>query len=212
MIALAHNDTALKQWKSLVTTCFRRRIRADQLSEAFHEQWSRQQIPGASLVTLILESGSRSTSGIDPLIPAYLDEVLKVTSVDICDILVSLLARSRFALKNATDQASQVSSHDELLIQESVFAMLLRLVVGGDRPKTVQESRRAVRALMEWFTAFNYHEAMLQVQSDGLRTLEPGVVSSFETLGAIATSLFTNDITRNDISKSASKGCSHCFA
>ncbi|KAL1304591.1 hypothetical protein AAFC00_003560 [Neodothiora populina] len=191
-------EDAKKQWTSLITVAFRRRIRADQLTDAFAELWHKAHLPGAVIVSLILTSGARLSSGVDPLVPAYLDEVLKVTGVEICDVLIALLAQTRYASNNSVDQ-NDPSAYDLLLI-ESVFALLLRLTVNGKQPRTAQESRRGARALAEWLTACNYHETLLQVQSEGLRAPDLSVVSALEIIATFAMSLFANQIARNDMS------------
>lgn len=203
MGAAAQTETASKQWTVLITTAFRRRIRPDQLTEALHEQWCKARIPGTTLVSHILDSGARLSSGVDPLIPAYLDEVIKVTSIDVSDVLIALLSHSRYS---SGSQVVLKSPGYDLLLLESVLALLLRLLISGERPRTAQESRRAVRALAEWLTACNYHETMLQVQAEGLRAPDSSVISALETLGTLAYTLFTNKTTRQDILKSWSRG------
>lgn len=197
---------SLDQWTLLITAAFRQRIRADQLTEALQEQWSKASIPGTVLVSLILTSGAPISSGVDPLIPAYVDEILKVTTVDICDVLIALLSHSRYAIPKAGETVAPKSLQHDLLLQESVFALLLRLLINGERPRAAQESRRAVRALAEWLTACNDHESMLQVQAEGLRAPEPSVISAWETLGTFAISLLTNDTTRNILKSSWPQG------
>lgn len=205
MGAPAQEGKATKQWTSLITTSLRRRIRADQLSDALQELSASAPIPGATLVSLILTSGARVSNGVDPLIPAYLDEVLKTTGVDVCDVLVALLAHSRYAVQGLADHDESTSLHD-LLLQESIFTLLSRLVLSGKRPRTAQESRRAVRALAEWITSCNYHETMLQVQAEGLRTPGPAIITALETLGTFTVALFTNGITRKDMTETRSPG------
>lgn len=203
---LAETPGGTSQWSTLMTACFRQRIRADQLTEAFKEQWGKARIPGTVLVLLVLTSSARVASGVDPLIPAYVNEILKVTSVDICDVLIALLSHSQYAIKDPSAHVGPKHTSPDSLLQETVFALLLRLLVNGERPRTVQESRRAVRAIAEWMTACNYHETMLQVQSEGLRTPETSVTSALETLGTFATSLLTTEMARTDIQKSWSQG------
>lgn len=201
----AQTQKPLQQWKSLITTCFRQRIRPSQLTDAFTELWGSTKVPGTNLVSLVLTSGARPSNGVDPLIPAYLDELMKITSVDICDVMIALLSHSRYGIKTSSDQVAFKSSHD-LLLQESVFALLLRLLVNNERPITAQASRRALRALAEWMLACNYHDTMLQVHADGLQAPEPSAISALETIGTFAISLFTNEVTKKDLLQSWPQG------
>lgn len=199
-------QSATRQWTSLIAVCFRRRIRADQLTDAFTEQWSKAPVAGTTLASLIITSGARLSSGVDPLVPAYLNELLKVTSVDISDVMVALLSHSRYAMKVSPSDRFTFNSPYDLLLQESVFALLLRLFVNKERPKTAQESRRALRALAEWMIACNYHETMLQVQAEGLQTPDSSAITAMETVGAFAVSLLTNELTKKDLTNSWSQG------
>jgi len=198
--------TAVEQWTALITTAFKRRIRADQLTDALREQWSKTCIPGTVLVSLILTSGAPMSGGVDPLIPAYVNEVLAVTDVDVCDVLISLLSHSRYAIRKTNDKDGPKPLEHDLLLLESIFSLLLRLLVSEERPRTPKESRRAVRALAEWVAACNYHETILQVHAEGLQAPEPSVISALETVGTFAVSLLTNRVTRRDFLKSWSKG------
>ena len=204
-------QTAIKQWTALITAAFRRRIRPDQLTEAFTEQWTKSRIPGVALVSIVLTSGAPISSGVDPLVPAYVDELLKVTSLDLCDVMVALLANSRYAVKNAGGGGDSSPIVHDLLLLESIFALLSRSLVHSGRPRTAKESRRAVRALTEWITACCYNETMLQVQADNLRAPEPSVISAFETIGAFAVSLLTNEPVKRDIERSWPKGWQSWF-
>lgn len=187
-------DHAAKQWILLFKTCFGHRIRAIQLVKPFGELWSTNPIPGTQLATIIFTSGAPS-AGIDPLIPEYLEQILRVTSVDICDILVALLACSRYALKKNADQGKPMS----YAFFENVLSLLVRLVACSERPKTARESRRSLKALGECLTACRAHETVLQMQNEGLQAPDPQVVTSFETLATLAIALLSHPLVKADL-------------
>ncbi|KAG9816596.1 hypothetical protein KCU63_g19121, partial [Aureobasidium melanogenum] len=103
----ASADHAAEQWSTLFRTCFVHRIRASQLNKPFSELWSTQPIPGSQLASIIFTSGA---SGVDPLITEYLEQILRVTTTDTCDILVALLAHSRYALKKKASTRTPLSN------------------------------------------------------------------------------------------------------
>lgn len=185
----------VQQWSCLFEKCFNNRIRAGQITSALGELWDAKPIPGTQLVTIIFKSGAVSETSIDPLIPDYLTQLLRTTSVDICDILIALLAHSKYALRKSP--GSNAPLNDAFF--ENVLSFLLRLVAASERPKTMREARRTLRALGECLTACHSHETLLQMQSDGLRAPEPRVVTIFETLGTLAIALLSQPIVKADL-------------
>lgn len=207
MHGMQSTDKATRQWRILFTTCFRRRIRADQVSDAFRELSKSEPIPGVRIASIIFTSGAHSSTGVDPLIAAYLEQVLHVTNVDICDVLMALLSQSQYALKKSGNhEATEDLPTDSSMLQESVFTLLVRLFTGSEQPKTAKESRRITRALVEWVAACNCRETVLQVQSAGLRAPEARVIAAFEALGTLIYAVFSHGSVRDDLLKAWSKG------
>ncbi|KAG9635883.1 mediator complex, subunit Med5, partial [Aureobasidium melanogenum] len=190
----ASADHAAEQWSTLFRTCFVHRIRASQLNKPFSELWSTQPIPGSQLTSIIFTSGA---SGVDPLITEYLEQILHVTTIDTCDILVALLAHSRYALKKKASTRTPLSN----AFLEHVLSLLVRLVAAGERPKTAREARNVVRALGECLTACRAHEMVLLMQNvDVMQSPDPQVVTSFETLATLAIALLNHSMVKADIS------------
>lgn len=180
-------------WTTLFQNCFRRRIRATQLSNPFSELWSTQPIAGSQLASIIFTSGA---PGIDPLINEYLEQILRVTSIDTSDILIALLAHSRYALRKADSTRAVISD----AFFEYVLSMLVRLVASGERPKSAREVRNVVRALGECLTACRAHEMVLMMQNGGvMQTPDQQVVASFETLATLAIALLNHHRVKTDI-------------
>jgi len=180
-------------WTTLFQNCFGRRIRATQLGNAFSELWSTQPIAGSQLASIIFTSGA---PGIDPLINEYLEQVLRVTSIDVSDILIALLAHSRYALRKADSTRAVVSD----AFFEYVLSMLVRLVASGERPKSAREVRNVVRALGECLTACRAHEMVLLIQNGGvIQGRDPQVIASFETLATLAIALLSHSGVKDDI-------------
>lgn len=207
MAGLESTQGATRKWRMLFATCFKRRIRADRTTEALRQLWDSEPIPRVHIVSIILTSGADSAIGVDPLIAAYLEQVLRVTSVDICDVLMALLSQSQYALKKPNSlSTTENQPTDNSVLQESVFALLIRLFTSAEPSKPAHVSRRITRALAEWLTACNYHETVLQVQSEGLRAPEASVLAAFETLGTLTITVFSNGYMREDLPRAWSKG------
>ncbi|KAI5203996.1 hypothetical protein AUEXF2481DRAFT_449992 [Aureobasidium subglaciale EXF-2481] len=188
------SNHAIEQWTTLFTTCFGHRIRATQLSKPISELWKTQPITGTRLASIVFTSGA---SGVDPLINEYLEQILRTTSIDTCDILIALLAHSRYALKRKAESSVTPMSNAFL---EHVLSLLVRLVAAGDRPKTAREARNVVRALGECLTACRAHEMVLIMQNvDAMQTPDPQVVTSFETLATLAIAILNNPRVKSDI-------------
>jgi mediator of RNA polymerase II transcription subunit 5 len=186
-------STSHTAWTTLFQNCFRGRIRATQLGNAFSELWSTQPIAESQLASIIFTSGA---PGIDPLINEYLEQILRVTSVDTSDILIALLAHSRYALRKAASTRTPTSN----AFFEYVLSMLVRLVASGERPKSAREARNVVRALGECLTACRAHEMVLAMQNGGVMPIsDPQVVASFETLATLAIALLNNPGVKTDI-------------
>lgn len=187
---------AVEQWTTLIKTCFGHRIRAKQLGKPFSELWSTTPVPGPLLASIIFRSGA---SGVDPLISEYLEQILRVTTIDTSNVLVALLAHSRYALKKKAGSGSDTPMSHAFF--EHVLSLLVRLVAAGERPKTAREARSVVRALGECLTACRAHEMVLLMQSvDGMQSPDPQVVTSFETLATLAIALLNNPTVKVDIS------------
>ncbi|GAB7356308.1 hypothetical protein MBLNU459_g7105t1 [Dothideomycetes sp. NU459] len=131
---------------------------------------------------------------------------MQITSMDMCDVLMALLSQSQYALKKSIDQIT-TNGHalDNSVLQESVFDLLVRVFTAPKQSKAAQESRRVARALAEWLTACNYHETVLQVQSEGLRAPETGAIAAFEALGTLVIAVFSDAQFRDDIPRAWSK-------
>lgn len=203
--AKSTTEKGTESWSRLVDDSFRRRLRPEQLAASIKDLWSSTRVPGAIIVSLFLKSGARIINGLDPLIPVYLEVLLASTSIDICDVLIALLAQTRYASKESADHQESTSQYD-LVLQENILALLSRQVLSGARPKVAQEARRAIRALAEWTAACNYRETMLQVQAEGLRQPEPATISALEALATFAATLLSTQISRNDLLGKHSKG------
>ncbi|KAH0337691.1 mediator complex, subunit Med5, partial [Aureobasidium melanogenum] len=185
---------AAEQWSTLFRTCFVHRIPASQLNKPFSELWSTQPIPGSQLASIIFTSGA---SGIDPLITEYLEQILRATTIDTCDILVALLAHTRYALKKNASTRTSLSN----AFFEHILALLVRLVAAGERPKTAREARNVVRALGECLTACRAHEMVLLMQNvDVMQSPDPQVVTCFETLATLAIAVLNHPMVKADIS------------
>ncbi|KAG9942006.1 mediator complex, subunit Med5, partial [Aureobasidium melanogenum] len=185
---------AAEQWSTLFRTCFVHRIPASQLNKPFSELWSTQPIPGSQLASIIFTSGA---SGIDPLITEYLEQILRVTTIDTCDILVALLAHTRYALKKNASTRTSLSN----AFFEHILSLLVRLVAAGERPKTAREARNVVRALGECLTACRAHEMVLLMQNvDVMQSPDPQVVTCFETLATLAIAVLNHPMVKADIS------------
>ena len=205
MASLQHDDAAQK-WATVITKCFRERILPERVKQAFKELWSTEPIEGVQLIARILMSGVQVTM-IDPLIPLYLEMVLEITSVDICSVLIALLAHSKYPIRNATEKITLLND----FAIENILGLLVRHVTTGERPKTAKEARRALEALAEWLAACNAHETVLQMQNEGIRTPEPGVVTLFEMLGTLAISLLSNQVVKEGLRNHLPKGLSEIF-
>jgi mediator of RNA polymerase II transcription subunit 5 len=187
-------DRAAEKWSTLFRTCFVRRIRAVQLTGPFAELWNTEPIPASQLATIVLTSGAPS-AGIDPLVMDYLEQILHITNMDICDVLVALLARSRYALRKSSDSSQPIGN----AFFENVLSLLVRLVTTAERPKTGREARRVLRALGECLTACRAHEMVLLMQNEGIHNPDPQVVASFETLATLAVTLLSHPMVKADL-------------
>jgi mediator of RNA polymerase II transcription subunit 5 len=180
-------------WSTLFHTCFGHRIRAAQVDKAIAELWSTQPIAGPQLASIVFTSGA---PGTDPLIAEYLEQILRVTTIDTSDILVALLAHSRYALRKTASTRTPISN----AFFEYVLSMLVRLVASGQRPKSTREARNIVRALGECLTACRAHEVVLLMQNvDVMQSPDPQVVASFETLATLAIALLNHPSVKPDI-------------
>jgi mediator of RNA polymerase II transcription subunit 5 len=180
-------------WSTLFRNCFGHRIRATQVDKPIAELWSIQPIPGSQLASILFTSGA---PGIDPLIAEYLEIILRVTTIDTSDILVALLAHSRYALRKTAPTRAPISN----AFFEYVLSMLVRLVASGQRPKSTREARNVVRALGECLTACRAHEMVLLMQNvEVVQSPDPQVVASFETLATLAIALLNHPDVKPDI-------------
>lgn len=209
MDTLTSADVASQQWTKLLETCFKRRIRPEHVRSALQELSSQQQLVGLKIANIILSSGSSSTNGIDPLLPAYLEQLLQQRLMDTADLLIVSLNRSQYVSRKTTTEGVGPSIQNNFSLQETVLALVARLYAAGERPKTTHEPRRAVRALAEWLLACNYYATELQIQGNGLYTPEPALTAVFESLGLLAITVLSNDSVKHILSQAGAKGMPH---
>ena len=176
---------ALRDWTTVVRKCFIARHDPQAVKDALQTLHNRSPLDGGTLVLLVLRSGAKIPDMVDPLIPAYLLQLLRTNILDSDQILTTLLS-----CLTLDDQKQQ--SLAPFVVQESVLSLLSNVYALEERPRRQLEVLRCFRSLSSWFKACNAFEANMQMNVDGLQAHSPGLLSVYEALGTLAVVMFSS--------------------
>lgn len=183
-MAISDNDTpSIEQWTTVIKTCFQKRYKSDQVVDAFQQLWKTHSISGQKLAEIILVSGAQPLVSFDPMVPAYIGQLLQLKLIDTGDILGALFSQSIYA----TDKTIDSNDDGKYLASTSMIEIILTLVanlyISGERPTTANESVSVFRSLDVWLKGCNTYETVMQIQAEGLHSPDAGLVQVFEAVG-----------------------------
>lgn len=191
-------DRQAGQWAALVAKSFELRHPVEHFA-ALAAALSRKnvRVPGNNILKTLLKLQGSTTSGIDPLVPQYVEFFLSQRWLEEPDLLQVLLEPFGTRLKNNTTSSAhdaQNSSDSALTVspqlEDTLFTLAVNRLISEQKPATTKESHRIIKAMITWleFVTSPDSGALLNLQHFAHETM-----NLLLTLSVLVISMLNNE-------------------
>lgn len=111
------------------------------------------------LVKTLFENQSDCSYGVDPLVPLYVECMLKHSWLDGCDLLQSLLQSFQHRgndlekLSVSSPMVPSDSKHISPQLEEVLFGLVVNDFASGIKPSSNKEAKRIMKIVVDWMAA-----------------------------------------------------------
>lgn len=202
-------------WTALLSACLKKRIPVDNF-EAFAENLTERNVkpqPSECMKTIV-DSQYTSTSGVDPLVPLYVECMLKNNWLEESELLQTLFKNFQ---KRMEDSNKRLSSSPEiasdakymsLQLEEILFTLAVNGFGSGMKPATSKEANTTLKIATSWISALIVADRSMLMNSE---SLTQQVFMTRVALGTLMVALLGNAKIREVLDPSSATGEKPCF-
>lgn len=144
------------QWKKLLRHCLSARVDISEFRDFAKLMISRDPIPARKLIDLVLDSREVTNVEWDPLLPLYVDSLIRLGQLRIPDVLSSLLVHSTVSGKR--EKAARPSSAgcyqpSTLMMEHGIIQNLMIALTTESAPDTLASAMGTFSAIADWILA-----------------------------------------------------------
>ena len=186
-----------KRWTIFLNRCLQERIPPEKFENLVKLLSSKAPLSGSKISTILLKSqtATKAGGGVDPLVPQYVEQLVKSKQIKGYEILSALLECSRH--RKATSQnVSQpddegASGYCSPELEEMLFNGLSRIYASWTGHQSLGDARKIVRVLSDWMSTLvsANTEAMMHDESDPIYQITSEVLVVRESVGILLLSL-----------------------
>lgn len=192
--------SSLDQWRTFLQQCFIRRLNAGTFRNLAQALSRRAPLTENSLLEVIL--GVRDSLKVqwDPLLPLYVDDLIKAGFLKVSSVLGGLLKHSSIRLdgpilakdggagdpnKVTAAPGRKTRRASTIMIDTRIIQDIKNSISGGNSPKSTKDAANLFALVAEWILALTtWHNSQIgeDQPSNGLMG-SPNAISLFESLG-----------------------------
>ncbi|TKA72955.1 hypothetical protein B0A55_07549 [Friedmanniomyces simplex] len=182
-------DPLYQRWQLAFTNALHRRVAADELKGPLKELMRKPALPGDAIARMLMDFRARKHGSEDPLLFAYARLLASEGYVGTGDLLLALLATSKFAKEEDATQPKRPTSGLPSC-EERMFLLLAELHLTGVLPVDSTRMNRTTKALARWLHVVHEREYNAQLESAGLHALDMFAYGAYEALASLTASIF----------------------
>jgi len=157
-------------------------------------------LPGYQLSKILFEHRLVPESGIDPLVPLYIEEVLNLGLLEGQDVLPSTETFHGLANRPACVYNSQMD------FEEAILNVLIEAYASGNRPRTARELQQTLELLSNRISAVASANTQAMMDSDVFRQPSQQELYLHEAFGILLVAILESPSTTQMLNTALSYG------